>query len=371
MQNLVVTTPGFLAFLCACTLVAAVFSARRWHRRRWLSATLTTVATLTLALASTADFVNAHYEYVPQVRDVADIVVPGVAYPRVSTTVAMHPTAHPAHPGGVVRLALPNGHDGLGTSHALVYLPAAYFRDPTMRFPVVYLIHGTPGSPEDWFRAAHAASVGHALERAGTPAVLVAPVMSKGWTDDSECVDGRTEQVESHLLDVVLPTVEQHFRVRTDRGGRILAGNSAGGYCALNLGLRNRGLFGTIDDLSGYTKPTFDAGMAKLFGTTLTPTALAADVRNNTPAVYAPTLPAGPATRIWLDSGRSDKEVLREETAMAAELHARTDTPTVLVTQTGGHTYAVWRAALRTSLLWAVAGVGPSPSAILNTAYSG
>ena len=47
----------------------------------------------------------------------------------------------------------------------------------------------------------------------------------------------------------------------------------------------------------------------------------------------------------------SDKTVLREETAMAAALNRRTDTPTVLTLRPGGHTYAVWRAALRSSLL--------------------
>jgi len=226
----------------------------------------------------------------------------------------------------------------------------------------VYLIHGTPGSAEDWFRAAHAASVGRELDRAGTPTVLVAAAMSKGWTDDSECVDGRSEQVESHLLNIVLPTVEQHFRVRTDRGGRVLAGNSAGGYCALNLGLRNRAVFATIDDLSGYTRPTFDGGMAKLFGTTLSPAALAAEVRDNTPAAYVPSLPSGPPMRIWLDSGRSDTLVLREETAMASELRTRSDVTLMFVTQPGGHTYAVWRSALRTSLVWALAGLPAAPS---------
>lgn len=360
MQDLVVTTPAFLALLCALTVIVGIAASRLWRYRRWLSGVLVAIVTFGLVVATAADFVNAHYQYVPQVRDVADIAFPGVAYPRVSATAAAEPFAHPGQPGGVVRVSLPNGHDGLGGSHALVYLPRAYFSQPDKRLPVVYLIHGSPGSPEDWFRAAHAATVGAQLDRLGIPAVLVAPAMSTGWTDDSECVDGRRERVETHLLDVVIPTVQRLFRVRTDRGARIIAGNSAGGYCALNLGLRHRDMFGTIDDLSGYTGPTFNGGMAKLFGTALTGPELARTVRTNTPAAYVPSLPVGPRMRIWLDSGRSDHDVVGQERAISTAFRARPDMRTRLCTRRGGHTYAVWRPALQASLIWALSGV-PAP----------
>lgn len=354
MENLVVTTPGFLALLFALALTVILLAVWRWRHRQRVSAVLTALVAVVLVLASAADVVNAHYEYVPQIRDVADLALPGIAYPRVAADVAAHPATRQTQHGGVVSISLPDGHDGLGSTHALVYLPAAYFRNPTDPLPVAYLIHGSPGSAEDWFRAAHAASVGDALDSAGTPAVLVAPTMSRGWTDDSECVDGRSEKVETHLLDVVVPAVEQRFLVRKDRADRILAGNSAGGFCALNLGLRNRDVFGTIVDLSGYTKPTYDGGMAKLFGTTLAPRELAAVVSANTPAEYVPTLPTGPQMRIWLDAGSGDHDVRREETSLSADLRVRPDVTAVLVTRPGGHTYGVWRPALRAGLLWAL-----------------
>lgn len=363
MQNLVVTTPAFLTLLCVLTALVGVLAALRWRSRRWLSGVVVTVVTLGLGVTAAADFVNAHYQYVPQVRDVADLAVPGLAYPQIGAAVAAHPFAHPRQPGGVVRISMPNGRDGLGKSRALVYLPSAYFAYPSIPLPVVYLIHGSPGSPEDWFRAGHAAAVGAKLDRIGTPAVLVAPSMSSGWTDDSECVNGRRERVEHHLLAVVIPTVQRRFHVRTDRGARIIAGNSAGGYCALNLALRHRDLFGTVDDLSGSTKPTFRGGMAKLFGTTLTAPQLARTVQANTPAAYVPLLANGPRMRIWLDSGRSDRQVLAQETALSIAFRARTDVEIRLCTRPGGHTYAVWRPALLASLEWALSGVPKQPPA--------
>ncbi|MCW2620582.1 MAG: esterase [Frankiales bacterium] len=360
MQDLVVTTPAFLAVLCALVVAGALLAGRSLRRRHRLAGIVTSLAVAALAVAAVADVVNAHYQYVPQVRDVADLAVPGVAYPRVSAAVAADPGRYRGQTGGVVRVALPDGHDGLGVTHALVYLPTAYFRDPGVRLPVVYLLHGSPGAAEDWFRAAHAAAVGGALNQQGTPAVLVAPVMSRGWTDDSECVDGRAAQVESHLLRVVLPAVDSGFAVRSDRGGRVIAGNSAGGYCALNLGLRHRDLFATIVDLSGYTRPTYDKGLAALFGPGLPPEQLRALVRANSPADYVPALGTGPAMRIWFDAGRDDHEVLRQETALVAQLAQHPDVTTRFVTRPGGHTYGVWRGALHDSLAWSLLDLPPA-----------
>jgi enterochelin esterase-like enzyme len=350
MGNLVVTTPGFLAVLTALAALGLVFAFRRWARRRLVSASVLTLATVVFALLSVADFVNAHYEYAPQARDVADLAFPGVAYRSLSNADLTRGMSHPH--GGVVRIALPDGGDGFGRSHELVYLPQAYFTS-TAPLPVVYLLHGSPGSAEDWFRAAHAASVGARLNRLGEPTILVAPEMSRHWTGDTECVDGARLHAESHLLDVVIPATERDLRVRTDRAGRSIAGNSAGGFCALNVGLRHRDEFATIVDLSGFTRPTYTGGLAKLFGG---PSAdLDERIRANSPDAYAPTLPPGPAVQIWFDAGRSDQGSERQEAALAQHIGGRTDLTVKLVTRPGGHTYGVWRPALRDALVWAEA----------------
>ena len=125
---------------------------------------------------------------------------------------------------------------GFGVTDNVAYLPPQYFTDPNARFPVVYLFHGSPGRPADWFHGGRAAQEGHAVAAAGHPAIVFAAQMSRSWTDDPECVDGVHELVESHLLAQVIPTVDSHLRTLADRD-RVFAGMSAGGYCALNLGL--------------------------------------------------------------------------------------------------------------------------------------
>lgn len=347
MQGLVVTQPAVLAGLTVLCAALAGWAGWQWLRRRWLRAGLATTCTLLVCLVTAADYVNAHYQYLPSVRDVADVAFPGVAYPRLSRAALQAQSPADAR-GGVVRIPLADGHDGFGASYELVYLPTAYFTSATP-LPVVYLLHGSPGSAADWFRAARAAAVGSLLDSAGHPTVLVAPQMSTGWTDDSECVDGARLRAESHLLDVVMPTTDRLLRVRTDRDDTTVAGNSAGGYCALNIGLRHRDLFATIIDMSGYTVPTYSGGLARLFGRG---PGLQEEIRANSPAVYGPTLPPGPPVRVWFDSGKGDRSPLAEEESLDRALASRTDLTTRLVTRPGGHTYGVWRPALRDALLW-------------------
>jgi enterochelin esterase-like enzyme len=173
--------------------------------------------------------------------------------------------------------------------------------------------------------------------------------MSLGWLDDSECVDSPREHVETHLLADVIPTVDHALRTTPNRLARAIGGMSAGGYCALNLGLRHRELFGTLLVLSGMTAPTHAGGLAALFGTG--PTA-AAQIRANSPEAYAPTLSPTPPVRVWLDCGAADRNHLpglrRMQTVLTArgyevELHIRP----------GSHTFHVWRPALAQALAWA------------------
>ncbi len=352
LENIVVTTPGFLAVLTALASISLFFTVRHWSRRRIGRGVILTLMTIFLTLAATADFVNAHYDYAPQARDVVDVAFPGFEYRTLSMSDVTKGISHPH--GGVVRVALGDNGDGFGKSHELVYVPRSYFTTSTA-LPVVYLLHGSPGSAEDWFRAAHAASVGAALDKLGEPAILVAPEMSRGWAHDSECIDSEKLQAETHLLDMVVPTTQRLFRVRSDRSGRVIAGNSAGGYCALNLGLRHWDDFSTIIDLSGFTHPTHDHGLTALFGTGVD---LAKKVRENSPDMYAPALPPGPPTAIWFDAGRSDHESLNEETRLIAAIGQRQDIVTKLTVRPGGHTYGVWRPALQESLIWAVKQTG-------------
>jgi len=349
-----VTGWGFVAVLAAATglLWWRAAQPRRAGGNRGGHRRLNLVAAAMLTVLLAGDGVNSYFSYLPRVADVASVITGTDSWTAlqrqdlrpVDYAEVLHEDPH----GGVLRLAVPDRGSGFGRSSALAYLPRQYFTEPLRRFPVVYLLHGSPGMPADWLRAGGAEQTGAHLAAAGHPTLIVMPAMSHHWLDDSECVDSLRLKAETHLLRDVLPTVDGTFRTLPAPSGRVVAGMSAGGYCALNLGLRHLDLFGAIVDLSGLDRPTHSGGAAALFGKGPAAWAVAAA---NSPGQYAARLPAGLAVRVWLDSGRSDTDVLAALRHIHGVLAAK-GIPVRLAVRPGAHTYRVWRPALRQGLEW-------------------
>ena len=250
-------------------LVGSVLLVWRARRHRALLGILGSCLTIVALVTATAASFNAYYAFLPTVGDVAHAATGDRQWVHANLLDRLSPSRqhHAAQSGLVVRASQPaDPADGFAASTSIEYLPPQYFTEPQVRFPVVYLFHGSPGQPADWFHAGDAQRAGRLVAQLGHPAILVAPRMSKDWTDDPECVNGVTEKVESHLINRVIPSTDASLRTLTDRSDRTFAGMSAGGYCALNLGLRNRNLVGTIIDMSGDTMPTHTGGAAVLFG---------------------------------------------------------------------------------------------------------
>ena len=348
--NVLVITPQVVGLLLLAGVAALVATVRLRHRRRSRPAAVAGLLAVLLVAATAADVVNAHYEYLPRVADLVDVSTwPTASLP--AATLVGHRALTPRPHGAVIQLPLPGSTSGFGTHTAYVYLPPQYFSEPSRRFPVLYLLHGSPGAPIDWFRAARAASAGLAAARAGFPVILVAPRASRSWSDDSECVDRPHERVESYLTVDVVTDVDRELRTVRSRSARGLIGNSAGGFCALDLGLRHRDAFAGIGDLSGYDHPTYAGGMAALFGPG---PGLAATVAAHDPSRYARHLAPRPRMWVWLDTGRGDaaprREIRRIERLLTADGQVA-----VLHERPGGHDYGVWRPALADSVLWLAA----------------
>jgi len=326
----------------------------KWRGLRWRWVIPAAILPLALTTAAAADAVNAHFEYLPTVNDVTQAMTGDRQWPMLHDVLALAPAAAAGRYSRGVTAKMPiaaDPADGFGATTAIVYLPRQYFAAPQRPLPVTYLFHGSPGKPGDWFHGGRAASAARGAAEAGRPTIVVAPQMSKSWTDDPECVDGTHEKVETHLMQHVIPQVDSTLRTIASRDGRIFAGMSAGGYCALNLGLRNRDAVGTIIDMSGFTRPTHDGGMPRLFGPDHERTSQL--TAQNSPEQYASTLPPDPRMRIWLDCGQSDPQSLEQMQALLPTFR-QLGYDAVLHTRPGSHTYEAWRPALAESLRWAV-----------------
>ena len=186
----------------------------------------------------------------PAPETTATSTAPAAPAPTPATPpgLAAAPAAVPPGPGlvEVLHLAAP-GQSGL--RDVWVYRPDV---PDSSSLPVVYFLHGVPGSAADVFNAGLAPVLDREIAAGAAPFVVAAPDGNGTRHDDTEwanAADG-SDQIESFVTKVVIPTVEgDHPR---DQAQRAIAGFSMGGYGAMNIALRHRDLFGQVAAIAGY-----------------------------------------------------------------------------------------------------------------------
>jgi enterochelin esterase-like enzyme len=177
--------------------------------------------------------------------------------------------------GGVVAVGrIPNTYVPSDQRASAVYLPPGY--DSRRRYPVVYLLHGMRGSPASIWNGLHFAAVADGLITSGRARPFVAVLPVAGPTVHPN--KGEWAGVwERYLVHDVVPWVDAHLSTVPGPGGRALEGLCAGGFGAVDIGLRHPGLFGTLGSWEGYFAPVFRDGPFAHAGT--------AELRGHDPAL--------------------------------------------------------------------------------------
>jgi enterochelin esterase-like enzyme len=135
-----------------------------------------------------------------------------------------------------------------------VYLPPGF--SAAVRYPVVYLLHGMRGSPSEYITATQLPTFADTEIASGRLRPFIAVMPAAGSSPD---YNGEwAGPWERALVQQVVPWVDAHLPTQRTATGRVLAGLSAGGFGAVDIGLRNPLLFGTIESWSGYFKPVLD-----------------------------------------------------------------------------------------------------------------
>jgi S-formylglutathione hydrolase FrmB len=208
---------------------------------------------------------------------------------------------------------------------------------------VIELLHGTPGTPEDWTRAGFAdvTADGWAATHSGVAPVIVMPDPNGGFTTDTECLDSHPGRAETYLVQDVPDWVTSH---EGTTGRWAIAGSSEGGYCASVLGLRHADRYVAFADFSGLDRPTHSRGMRWLLG----PTRSVSD--------YSPgellRAESGPAPAAWFEVGGADGGTHRAVVRLAgAARDAGLDTRLVVLPR-AHHTWRVWRRSFQDALPW-------------------
>ena len=272
---------------------------------------------------------------------------PSAAAPSASSAPSA-PSAPLAAPGsGIPRgttetIELPSG-DADGRDRAVwIYRPAV---PDSSDLPVVYFLHGYPGTQDDLAAAGFPALLDAAFAAGAAPFVVVAPNGRSDLHPDTEWADSTDGKVklDTFITQTLIPAVEgDHPR---DRAHRAIAGHSMGGYGAMNLGLRHPDLFGQIVSIAGY----YHIDDPDLMG-------------GNTPAWAEDNSPdqhvaAGAGSRILLiaDAEEHDRLIIGEALRYQALAQADGQTPAYVLAP-GGHTWAMVAGQIPTIVTFLDAG---------------
>ncbi len=148
-----------------------------------------------------------------------------------------------------------------GTVHFSIYLPSDY-ASSGKRYPVIYFLHGLPGTSLSYRSITQVAA---ALEASGRPAIVVGAQGSRSGDTDPEWRDWRAgRNWETATSSELVSVVDARYRTIAERSGRILIGISAGGYGATLIALHNPSIYSVVESWSGYFHATTPDGTAAL-----------------------------------------------------------------------------------------------------------
>jgi len=232
-----------------------------------------------------------------------------------------------------------------GERTGYVYLPPGY--DGSRRYPVVYLLHGMPGSPTEYLDGTDLTAFADDGIVAGTLRPFIAVLPAAG--PDPKYNGEWAGPWERALVSDVVPFVDAHLSTIATPSGRTIAGLSAGGFGAFDIGLRASGLFGAIASWSGYFRPLHDGPFKH---------ATKAVLRANDPTLLATADRSAlkrEHVRFFLSTGPYHSHWFRpaQTTAFARELRGLgLPVQTFVYRQPKGE----WQAQIDAGLAWAFAG---------------
>ena len=236
-----------------------------------------------------------------------------------------------------------------GPRSFLVYTPPGYAAAAArgVRFPVLYLLHGSPGHPK---RFINVAAVGVTLDaeiarHVVRPYILVMPNGNDGtFRSDTEWANTPHGKYESFVIETVRAT-DQRFATRPWRRFRGIAGYSEGGYAAVNIALHHLKLFSIAESWSGYGRERRTGPFAH---------ATPQQIYANSPALYAPTL-FGQLHRYplfaFMYSGRRDHGLPNQREV--ADVLALAGGHVRFAAFPGKHDWALWRGQTPHMIRWA------------------
>jgi S-formylglutathione hydrolase FrmB len=248
-------------------------------------------------------------------------VVASAAIAAAGTAAALQPSRPLGLPSSWVRTEtgpdggtvwsgrIPNSFARWDARPSSIYLPPGY--SPAQRYPVLYLLHGLGGNPTEYWASLHLAQRLDSMVASGsTPFIVVTPVGGQVVDPDA----GEWAGVwEDYVVRDVVPWVDSHLSTIAAPQGRALEGLCAGGFGAVDIGLRHPGMFAALGSWEGYFAPFRDGPFVH---------ASTADLAAHTPALIVrreATLLRRDHIRFYVSAGGNHGQIRRSWSIAFAE----------------------------------------------------
>lgn len=358
---------GVLVWVGIAAAGMTLAAARMVYGRSLRERLLITVAAL-IVIAASANQVNVSFEAYPTVRDALqidaadEITLAAVPPPQTDPFSDVHPLVGrwekpadvPAR-GKIVTAPVPGFASGFDARSAEIYLPPAYFSNPRPRLPVLVLIAGQPGSPQDWLSGGRLAQTmdRYAIRHNGlSPVVAVADGTGSTFANPL-CMDSRRGRAATYLAVDVPNWIKANLQIDDEPRAWAVGGYSYGGTCSMQLATNFPQVYPTFVDLSGDAEPTLGdrrRTIEELFGGD----AAAFDRVNPLTLMRARRYPA---TGGALVAGTDDADS-RAAAATVATAARAAGMSIEYLELPGGHTFKVWANGLEKELEWITTRLG-------------
>lgn len=144
--------------------------------------------------------------------------------------------------------------------HAYVYTPPGYDRNTSLRYPVLYLQHGSGENETSWTWQGKVNDIMDGLIAEGKTVPMLI-VMDQGYATRPGAAPlppgqrgggaGQADAFQDVVLRDLIPAIDGSYRTLTDRRHRAIAGLSMGAGQAVRIGFGNPDVFGTVGAFSG------------------------------------------------------------------------------------------------------------------------
>ena len=207
-----------------------------------------------------------------------------------------------------------------------IYTPPCYGQNPDIKYPTLYLLHGATEGDEQWDDLGVDDAADVLITGGEIPPLIIIMPREITWILLPDNPFGE------HLVNVVVPWVEQEYQTLKGRQFRAIGGLSRGGNWAVRIGFLHWGLFGSF---GAHSTPLFRTDLKRV-------------------PDWIESIPSSKIPRIYLDIGEGDNN-LSEAEAFRDSLR-RLDIPYEWHLNPGLHVETYWKSHLEEYLLWYSAG---------------